>query len=191
MADGLSTNLRDSALTPSAFSRVYRAQARELLTFFVRRTFDVEVARDLTAETFAQAFEHRRRFRGQTDGEAAAWLYGIARHQLGRYARKGIIHRKAVDRLGIDVSVVSEEDHDRIIELAGLADLRQIVADAFSSLPTEQRDALQLRVLDEHAYGDVATALGISEETARARVSRALRRITDMIDVHTPAEVKR
>ena len=26
--------------------------------FFVRRTFDVEVARDLTAETFAQAFEH-------------------------------------------------------------------------------------------------------------------------------------
>jgi RNA polymerase sigma-70 factor (ECF subfamily) len=40
--------------------------------FLARRTFDVEVARDLTAETFAQAFEHRGRFRGQSDAEASA-----------------------------------------------------------------------------------------------------------------------
>ena len=189
MADGLSTSLRDAAHTPSAFSLVYREKARELLAYFVRRTFDVEVARDLAAETFAQAFEHRRRFRGQTDGEAAAWLYGIARHQLARYARTGVIQRRALDRLGIEMSAVSEDDHQRIVELAGLADLRKTVSDAFSALPHEQREALRLRVVDEQTYEDVAAVLGVSEETARARVSRALRRITDMIDMPTPEEV--
>lgn len=189
MADGLSARLRDSADAPLAFSGVYEATAEEVLLFLVRRTFDVEVARDLTAETFAQAFEHRHRFRGKTDAEAAGWLYGIARHQLGRYARKGVIHRKAVERLGIELPAMGEDDHQRVVELAGLADLRKAVADAFATLPSEQREALQLRVLDEHAYPEVAATLGVSEQTARARVSRALRRITDIIDVQTAREV--
>jgi RNA polymerase sigma factor (sigma-70 family) len=189
VADGLSTSLRASARAPSAFSRVYEAKAQDVLVFLLRRTFDVEIARDLTAETFAQAFEHRARFRGGTDAEAEAWLYGIARHQLSRYARKGVVQRKAIERLGIEVPAVSEDDHQRIVELAGLADLRKSVADAFSTLPPDQREALRLRVVDEHAYRDVAATLGVSEETARARVSRALRRIADLIDVPTPTGV--
>lgn len=191
MSIGLSSSLREAGRTPSAFSRVYDAKARELLAFFVRRTYDVEVARDLTAETFAQAFEHRRRFRGRTDAEAAAWLYAIARHQLSRYARRGIVHRKAVRRLGVEVPEVGEDDHQRIVELAGLAELRATVAAAFSALTPEQREALRLRVVDERPYREVATTLGISEETARARVSRALRRIADLAEIQVPAEVTR
>jgi RNA polymerase sigma factor (sigma-70 family) len=189
MAETLSSSLRDAVRAPSAFSQVYEAKAAEVLAFLARRTFDVEVARDLTAETFAQAFEHRKRFRGRTDAEAAAWLYGIARHQLGRYARTGVIQRKAVERLGIELPAVSDDDHQRIIELAGLVDLRKTVADAFSTLPAEQREALRLRVIDEQPYRDVAAGLGVSEETARARVSRALRRIADVIDLPTATGV--
>jgi RNA polymerase sigma factor (sigma-70 family) len=151
MASGVATSLRDAVRAPSAFSHVYDAKAADILAFLARRTFDAEVARDLTAETFAQAFEHRKRFRGTTDAEASAWLYGIARHQLGRYARKGVVQRKAVVRLGIQLPPVSEADHDRIIELAGLADLRKNVADVFSTLPPEQREALRLRVIDDHS----------------------------------------
>jgi RNA polymerase sigma-70 factor (ECF subfamily) len=155
----------------------------------LRRTFDVEVARDLAAETFAQAFEHRGRFRGRTDPEAAAWLYGIARHQLSHYARKGVIQRRAVERLGIELPSVSDADQERLVELAGLAHLRKTVADAFANLPPDQREALRLRVIDEHAYREVAATLGVSEETARARVSRALRRVADLIDLASPTEV--
>jgi len=191
VADRLSASLRDAVQTPSAFTRVYEAKAQELLAFLLRRTFDVEAARDLTAETFAQAFEHRGRYRGETDAEAAAWLYGIARHQLGRYARNGVIQRNAVERLGIEVPSVTDEDHQRIVELAGLADLRRTIADAFSTLPPDQREALRLRVIDERAYPDVAATLGVSEGTARARVSRALRRIADTIDVPAPTGVGR
>jgi RNA polymerase sigma factor (sigma-70 family) len=174
---------------PSAFGGFYAAHSRQLLAFFARRTFDVEVARDLTAETFAQAFEHRRRFRGSTDAEAGAWLYGIARHQLSRYARKGVVERKALRRLSIRVPAISEEDYERIAELAGLADLRDRVATVFADMSDSQRDALRLRVIDERPYAEVAQMLGISEQTARARVSRALRSLADAIDMTSPAQV--
>src|SRR3954454_15201855 len=120
MTHGLASSLRRAGREPSAFGAFYASQSRQLLAFFARRTFDVEIARDLTAETFAQAFEHRRRFRGSTDAEASGWLYGIARHQLSRYARQGKIERKALERLGIQVPTVTAEDYDHIVELAGL-----------------------------------------------------------------------
>jgi RNA polymerase sigma factor (sigma-70 family) len=189
MAHGLASSLIRARREPSAFGGFYAAHSRELLRFFAIRTFDVEVARDLTAEAFAQAFEHRRRFRGSTDAEASAWLYGIARHQLSRYARKGVVERKALQRLSIQVPTVSEEDYDRIVELAGFAELRDRVAAIFGDLPDPQRDALCLRVIDERPYAEVARKLGISEQTARARVSRALRRVADATDTTSAAEV--
>jgi RNA polymerase sigma-70 factor (ECF subfamily) len=189
MAENLVSSLHQARTQPSAFSNVYSATARGVLAYFVRRTYDVEVAADLTAETFACAFEGRETFRGSTDDELASWLYGIASHQLSRYARKGKVERKAIERLAIRVPEVAPDDHERILELAGLSDMRTQVARAFSSLPSRQRAALRLRVIEECSYREVADTLGISEQSARARVSRALSRLADAPDLSTPREV--
>jgi hypothetical protein len=66
MVQGLASSLRRARREPSAFGGFYASQSRQSLAFFARRTFDIEAAHDLTAETF----EHRRRFRGSTDAEA-------------------------------------------------------------------------------------------------------------------------
>lgn len=171
-----------------AFASLYASNAEAVLAFFARRTFEIEVARDLTAETFALALEGLGTFRGSTEDEAASWLFGIAHHQLSRYVRKGVAEQAAVRRLGIEVPVISSDDSDRIIELAGLEELRGQVANAFSGLKAEQQDALQLRVIDERPYPEVASQLGISEQTARARVSRGLRRLADAVEVTHPTE---
>jgi RNA polymerase sigma-70 factor (ECF subfamily) len=170
------------------FPAFYREHARRVLLFFAKRTIDAEAARDLTAETFAQAFEHRRRVRGKTSEEAAAWLFGIARHQLSRYQRRGLANTAAVERLGLQLPPVTEDDAERILELAGLARLRTEFANAFSRLKPDDRLALQLRVLDERSYPDVARELGVREPAARARVSRALRRLGDVLARPTSPE---
>jgi RNA polymerase sigma factor (sigma-70 family) len=164
-----------SSTDPLAFGQFYSEHASGLLSYFLRRTFDVEVSRDLMAETFAQAFQHRARFRGTTDGEAAGWLYGIARHQLSRYTRRGVVERRALDKLAIEVPEVTLEDHQRLVAGAGLVELQAELATAVARLPPAQREALELRVVEELSYVEVARRLSVSEPTARARVSRALR----------------
>jgi RNA polymerase sigma factor (sigma-70 family) len=170
-----------------AFGELYKRHVAAVHAWFRGRL--EWAASDLTAETFAQAFEHRRRFRGSTDAEATGWLYGIARHQLSRYARRGVVEHKALRRLSIQLPAVGEGDYERIAELAGFAELRDRVATVFGELSDAQRDALRLRVIDERPYAEVAERLGISEQTARARVSRALRSLADAIDMTSPAEV--
>jgi len=144
--------------------------ARPILLFLTRRTYDAEVALDLTAETFARAYASRRRFRGRTDDDLAAWLFGIARNVLARYIRRGVVERRCLERLGIDVPTMTPDEITRVNELAGLSHLRRAVAEEFAALANDQRTALQLRVINELDYPEVARRLNVPEATARARV---------------------
>ena len=121
-------------VTSDQFTAAYRTHARSILIFLARRTYDPEVALDLTAETFAQAFEGRRRCRAATDEEVAAWLFGIARHVLSRSLRRGSAERRALTRLGVEVPSLEPEDLVRVVELAGLDELRGAVARELGAL---------------------------------------------------------
>jgi RNA polymerase sigma factor (sigma-70 family) len=169
-------------LDDAGFSRLYRSAAQDLLVFFARRTYDPEAAADLMAETFAKAYLGRRRFRGSTAEEARAWLFGIARRRFAMYVRRGKAESRALRRLGLERPQLVEGEYARIEELAGLDAMRGTLTEHLNRLAPAQRSALELRVVRELPYPDVADRLGISEQAARARVSRALRALGAALD---------
>lgn len=136
---------------------------------------------DLVGETFAQAFVGRRRFRGHTTEEEAAFLYGIARRLLWRYFRRGRAERTALGRLGVERVALDDQSYARIEELAGVGTMRALVAEQLRGLSGGQREALQLRVVEELEYEEVARRMGVSEDAARARVCRALRALHERV----------
>jgi RNA polymerase sigma-70 factor (ECF subfamily) len=165
-----------------AFAALYDREAQTVLVFIARRTLDPELALDLTAETFAQAFRGRRSFRGTTEPEERAFLFTIARRQIARYHRRGTVERRALEALGATVPTAHEDDLRAIEEAAGLDALRATLGDELARLSDDQRAALQLRVVEERSYPEVADALGVSEQTARARVSRGLRALARALE---------
>jgi RNA polymerase sigma factor (sigma-70 family) len=166
----------------AVFAAAYRRHGRPILLFLTRRTYDAEVALDLTAETFARAYAGRRKFRGRTDDDLEAWLFGIARNVLARYIRRGVVERRCLERLGVEVPTMTHDEITRVNELAGLSNLRRAVAEEFAALADDQRSALQLRVIDELDYREVARRLDVPEATARARVSRGLKTLANALD---------
>jgi RNA polymerase sigma-70 factor (ECF subfamily) len=77
---------------------------------------------------------------------------------------------------------LSNEDYDRIEELMDTEEVRGQVAEAFALLPADQRQAVNLRVVEGKTYDEVAALTGASEQTARARVSRGLRRLGTLLE---------
>jgi len=165
-----------SRAEPVAFVELYRRHAEDVLRYFARRTLDPEAAAELTAETFAEAYASRRNYR-DTGTNGVAWLYGIARHQLGRFFRTGQIDAAARRRIGLSREALPADDYERIEELVDLAPIREVLVEALETLAEEQREALRLHVIDGLGYTDVAKRLGCAEAAARQRVSRGLRRI--------------
>jgi RNA polymerase sigma factor (sigma-70 family) len=165
-----------------AFIDLYERDAETVLVFLARRTLDVEVALDLTAETFAQAWRGWSGVRTDSREEVRGWLFTIARRQLGHYLRRGRVERRALQRLELAVPVVHEDDLAEIERAAGLSALRSTLAVELSKLSGDQRDALRLRIVQELPYEEVARRLGTSEPTARARVSRGLRALAAALE---------
>lgn len=162
--DLLSATPRD----PAAFGEFYRRHARALTGYFVRRTPSAEMAADLTAETFAAALQHARRF-DPAKGPAAAWLYGIARRELADALERGRVEDRARRRMRIPRLEIDDEAIERINATADSAAVAML-----ATLPEEQRDAVQARVIGELDYDEIATAGGVTEAVARKRVSRGL-----------------
>ncbi len=153
-----------------------------LLGFFARRTFDAQIAADLTAETLADAFASRHRFRDRGDGSASAWLYTIARRKLGRFLRRRRVEDTARRRLGIERLELGLDDIDRVEALIDFEQVGRAVTAAFDELRRDQREALRLRVIEGRSYAEIAGALGCSEDVVRARVSRGLKRLATQLD---------
>lgn len=170
--------MRHVAGDPNAFVAYYRRNLPRVLSFFLRRTGDAELAADLTAEAFAAALLAAPRFRPR-ETPASAWLYGIAAHKLSDSRRRGQVEDHARRRLAMEPLVIDDVELERVAEIAG-RDGSQLEA-AISELPEEQRTAVLARVVDERSYSQIAAEMDCSELVVRQRVSRGLRQLRSRI----------
>jgi len=76
--------------------------------------------------------------------------------------------------MGLPVEVAPDPEYEAVEQRLSLP---EAALQAVSTLSVADRKLLELRVVDERPYDDIAARLRCSPETARARVSRALRRL--------------
>jgi RNA polymerase sigma-70 factor (ECF subfamily) len=164
--DELLTRTRRDAL---AFGEFYARHERAVFRYFYRRTADVELAADLSAECFAAALLSCERFRPGR-APAVAWLFGIARNVLGRSAQRRRVESRAREKLGMP-PLVLEDDTVTALERIHAG---QLLDDALAYLPADQRQAVHARIVDEREYAEIARELQVSEAVVRKRVSRGL-----------------
>jgi RNA polymerase sigma-70 factor, ECF subfamily len=152
----------------SAFRELYDRYADRIYCYHLRRSHDPHAAHDLTAETFAQAWLSRRRFRDEARGSAGPWVFGIARHVLLVSVRQRRLERSACERLGV-LDAVDRKPASQPEEqwLEGLDE-------ALAHLPPAQQEAIRLRVVEDLGYDEAAERLEITPQALRARVSRGL-----------------
>jgi RNA polymerase sigma factor (sigma-70 family) len=151
-----------------AFRELYERYADRVYGYHLRRSQDPHAAHDLTAETFAQAWRSRARFRDEAGGSAGPWLFGIARHVLLVSVRQRSLERSASERLGV------LDAADRAAAAEPSESWLDGIDEALAHLPEAQQQAIRLRVVDDLGYDEAAERLEATPQAVRARVSRGL-----------------
>lgn len=162
-------------------TRLYERYAHTLLAFFQRRVHDPELAVDLMSDTFTTALERRGQYRGGTDEQLSGWLWSIAQSVLRADERRGEAASRSARRLGRERRELTDEEIERIEELASSENLRAAVARSLDRLPEEQRDAVRMRVIEGLSYAEIAHHLGLTASGTRTRVTRAMRDLRGML----------
>ena len=147
------------------------ATRRRIHGYHLRRSRDPEAAHDLTAETFAQAWLSRARFRDEAGGSAGPVAVRQSRGtccscRCGAAGSSGERVRAPRHRSSGSTARRPAEPDERWLD--GLDE-------ALASLPEAQREAIRLRVVEDLGYDEVADA-STPRPRRRARASRAASR---------------
>lgn len=162
-----------------AFDVFYRRWLPPVMSYHLRATGSRELALDLMAETFAGVVVSVENFdRGR--GTASAWLFSIARHKLRDSLRRQRVEASARSVLGWERVAVTDEDLERVDALASQGD--GALTSLLEELPSEQREALRQRVIEERSYAAIAADMRCSEMLVRQRVHRALRYLRRLLE---------
>jgi len=152
----------------------------EIFRYLWRLLDHAQEAEDLTQEVFMRAYRAYDRLR--PDSNTRAWLYKIATTcayttlQRAKHDPLPLIDEAPDGRL---------QPHQQVSYDETLAEIQG----AIETLPSKQRAALIMRYLHELEYTEIADALNCSEDSARANVYQALRRLRHDLASETQHEV--
>ena len=151
------------------FSAVAEAELDAVHRYLLFLTGNRSVAEDLTGETFEKAFRLWRRFDPRR-GTPRAWLCRMARNTALDYFRTEERRRRREERYAHDLTGSEEPT-------LGPGPLEQ----ALARLSPSEREVVALRVLLELDGPTTARVLGISATACSTRLSRALKRLEEMM----------
>jgi RNA polymerase sigma-70 factor (ECF subfamily) len=171
--------IRRSRTDPDAFAAVFDRHFATVHRYLHRR-LGRDLADDLTAEVFMQAY--RRRSVYDTRFESALpWLYGVAANLVRRQRRTETRRLRAYARSGVDEWAELDETH--VAERVDADRLGAHLADALASLSAEDRETLTLVVLADLTYEEVGRALGVPTGTVASRMNRIRSRLASRLPV--------
>jgi len=160
---------------PLPFEELLQRHEREIMRYLLRVSGDRDDAADLFQETWLRAYRAYPRL--QPESDARPWLYAIATNLCRNRARNGARRARVIvsDSEECSAADTTGGHQHSFYETDGYAvvHLRQQIAD----LPTKQRQALYLRYFGGLEYGEIAITMGCSQESARANVSQAVRKL--------------
>ena len=169
---------RPAVQEPDKFDRLYRDHVDLIYRYAYRLCGEAESAKDLVQETFLNAYQGLKDFRGEA--QVSTWLYTIASRACIRMRRK----RKGQPEheLSIEEFVPTSEGEFRLqIPMDGLSpeealqnkELRQALDQAIEKLPQKYRMALVLRDMEGLSAKEVGTIMGLNERAVKSRLHRA------------------
>ena len=138
----------------------------------VRQVNSPDLARDVAQNVFTALAGKAKEVAAKSSSEAslAGWLFRSTRfaalNQLRDDRRRLARERQVMDQL--DSTPESEEHWERI---------RPILDEAMADLNEADRDALLLRFFKNRDFRAIGAELGVSDDTAQKRVSRALEKL--------------
>lgn len=169
--------VRASVEDPERFSLIFDRHHRVVWTYLARLA-GPDVADEIAGDVFVAAFERRARF-DPTRGEVRSWLYGIATNKLHTRFRSDRRARRAFARAA--ESAIAPDPTVLVDEAADLADTARRVLSAIARLDRNDRELIVLYAWDELSYSQIADILDVPIGTVRSRLSRARRRLRELL----------
>lgn len=148
-----------AALVAQHLNLVYSAARRQVRSD--------EIAREVTQTVFVELSHQALRL--SDDTHLASWLYIVARRRAIDALRREI-RRSQLEKTAAELAAMKSNSPD-------WAQVEPVLDHALATLRARDRQAVLLRFFENKSLREIGTVLGITEDAAQKRLSRALERL--------------
>lgn len=172
---------------PEAFGIIFDKYHSVIFGYVLRRTANVEVARDIAAETFLKAFKNLSKFRWQ-GVSISSWLYRIASNETVSYFRHRKYEGESLDELQEVVGFEPPDSQDLVAEiLSAEKELERHqeflrIQKLLEGLPEKYQEVIALRFFEDKKIKEVAEILNKNEGTIKSLISRGLEQLRTLYE---------
>jgi RNA polymerase sigma factor (sigma-70 family) len=158
--------------SPDAFRLIVQAHADAVYSQSLRELRDRTLAEEVSQTVFLTLAKKARGLPERTP--LAAWLFKATRYCCATTRRS---EARRLKREGIAMRMRPEESRATEDDNGTWSEAHPLLDDAIAGLGTTDRSAILLRFIQGQSLRDVGVALGVSEDAAKQRVSRAVDRL--------------
>lgn len=161
----------------AAFACLVKKYQKRVHALAWRKTGDFHIAEDLTQETFLQVY--RKLAMLKDPNQFPGWLYVITNRCCLAWLRKKRIQTQSLE--DTDIAMVEKPSYSRHVATeqaeSAAETKRELVKNLLAKLKESDRTVITLYYFGEMTYAEIGEFLGVSADTVRIRVRRALQRL--------------
>jgi len=159
----------------AAFEAIFNTYYTRIYNYALRRTGNIELTKDVAAETFSKAFTNIERYKWK-GVSLSSWLYRIATNEINQNYRKvkrisplnDVLSEQLQDGTHADGALLNSE------EMAMQHKKFQQMHRALSHLKPKYQTVLTLRYFEEKSIKEIAEILTLSQNTVKTHIRRGL-----------------
>ena len=163
------------------FSTAYEQSKDAVFGYLTYMTKDIQLAEDLSQETFLKMFINIKTYKGTAN--VKTWALKIARNTFLTYARKKQPILLEEQDLDLNAGPYQNEPEETLLQKEKADMIRKIMM----ALDENERTILLLRDYEELSYEEIAQILNISSEMLKGRLYRARQKYRKLYEAKNAA----
>ena len=174
--------IKEAKKNPEIFGELYEQHYSKIFGYILKRVADLEIAQDITSETFFKALKKLWQFRWRNIS-FSAWLYRIASNEIANYFRKNKYKPVSLEKIPepIYVSNPSIEIFEAEQEIKKHQDFLMLQKEIYK-LPIKYQEVITLRFFEKKKIKEISEILGKKEGTIKSLLHRGLEKLKNLIE---------
>jgi RNA polymerase sigma-70 factor (ECF subfamily) len=154
---------------------IYDKYIDKIYQFVYYKTYDEQIAQDITSETFFKAVKSLNKFDTKKEGTSfKSWIFKIAYNNVIDY------YKKKKEDLCIDDIIETWDYNDFSKNIDDKQKLKEVL-DYLKTIKKEHREILIMKIWDNMSYNEISEITWLSKDNCKKIVSRTLQNINSNI----------
>lgn len=167
---------------PEAFSELYEMNYSKIFGYVLKRVANVEIAQDITSETFFKSLKNIKKFRWKNIS-FSCWLYRIASNETANYFRKNKYKSISLEKLcePVNFNTPSNEiiaTEDKLKQQTEFLELHQKI----KKLKLIYQEVIVLKFFEKKKIKEIAEILGKREGTIKSLIHRSIEKLRKLME---------